>query len=497
MIDPFKNNKMISKQKIKMTQKLLEDEFLQKYYDAHFLTSKRDKKLHSILLQISILYPEENAIQVINSFLNDIYAYKDNPNNSGESKSEFLSFCHRYQFCGFSFLRIEMIEMNGVRKKSPRGYPNWKLIHPGNFEDHIFPHHQGFAFLTGRKSNITVIDCDTQDAYDHILRDFPHLAETLTVFTKQGAHIYCAYCPSISTSTRSFHTYLHVDIRNDGALVFAPPTSYAFSETELVTYRFKNLNAPILEFPVQLIADCKYQTPISTTLPADAKKGNNFAVNVESVEDLSNEQVNLLYGIFRQHVPHFVVRHPVITNGVFEIGYQEENRASPPIYYLKWFELCVLHTSSECAMEKLKSLDTILTFDVYVSTVEDKKTYHLYCVSLPIFHSDLQVAKLQQLVGVPLDEIKNSRRNGFSVNLLQQESFLGRFGNAPVMEDLVALVEMKNQLQQKFSHESALSQEHLQLLLEHHPFPTLKQFSLFITFEQHDKSSLPNSLAIH
>lgn len=80
----------------------------------------------------------------------------------------------------------------------------------------------GIAILTGRESNLTVIDFDTKD--NELAVELATVAPTYTVETKKGFHLYYQYRDDqiLRQGTNRFSD--GVDIRSDGGLVFAPPT---------------------------------------------------------------------------------------------------------------------------------------------------------------------------------------------------------------------------------------------------------------------------------
>ena len=104
------------------------------------------------------------------------------------------------------------------------GMPNWKQINRNNFTNYTFNHHRGLAVLTGRISNITCIDFDIREEYDKLIGDHPELKNYYTVQTNKGYHIYCKYREDINTTTNAMNSYNGVDIRNDDAILYAPPT---------------------------------------------------------------------------------------------------------------------------------------------------------------------------------------------------------------------------------------------------------------------------------
>ena len=57
----------------------------------------------------------------------------------------------------------------------------------------LTPPYSAMGVLTGKKNNITVIDCDSQEAYAKLTEQNPELLNTTTVKTPRGYHIYCDY----------------------------------------------------------------------------------------------------------------------------------------------------------------------------------------------------------------------------------------------------------------------------------------------------------------
>ena len=53
---------------------------------------------------------------------------------------------------------------------------------------------------------------------------FPELKKVKTIKTNKGFHLYFEYDSTILTTTNAFNDYDGVDIRNDKAIVFAPPS---------------------------------------------------------------------------------------------------------------------------------------------------------------------------------------------------------------------------------------------------------------------------------
>ena len=106
---------------------------------------------------------------------------KKRDNIGQEPHLEFLRLCEQYSFVGYSFERIDTKEVNGAWKKVPIGQPIRKgdRINKDTYKEFIKPSHRAFAIVTGAASGITVIDCDTPESYEKLIREFPELTDTV------------------------------------------------------------------------------------------------------------------------------------------------------------------------------------------------------------------------------------------------------------------------------------------------------------------------------
>jgi hypothetical protein len=134
----------------------------------------------------------------------------------------------RYKTSKIYVFTLEGIVIDEKGKKKMIGMPQWKQINHNNFSSYCFNHHRALAVLTGKTSCATFVDIDLKDgycAYDDVMNDFPELRDCYTVKTWSGGyHVYCLYDAEIKTTTNAYECYKNIDIRNDDAIVFAPPT---------------------------------------------------------------------------------------------------------------------------------------------------------------------------------------------------------------------------------------------------------------------------------
>lgn len=83
------------------------------------------------------------------------------------------------------------------------------------------------GIVTGRVSNLLVIDIDDEETYALLLSKLPYLADDFTVKSGRGYHIYMRPDTSenIKTSTFKYNGKLH-HIKAEGGYVVAPPSTH-------------------------------------------------------------------------------------------------------------------------------------------------------------------------------------------------------------------------------------------------------------------------------
>lgn len=80
------------------------------------------------------------------------------------------------------------------------------------------------AVITGRVSQVTVVDIDGPEGEQALTDAGVALPVTPTVKTGRGRHLYLAYDERLTTTAGLLQ---HVDVRNDGGIVIAPPSGHA------------------------------------------------------------------------------------------------------------------------------------------------------------------------------------------------------------------------------------------------------------------------------
>ena len=165
----------------------------------------------------------------------------------------------KLEFCHFGFGKITTdLNKDGEEKKKLIYLPDKAL------RNKITPATSYFgkfstAIITGKQSNITVIDCDTTDSYNNLVKEYPSFKNYYTVKTNKGYHIYCKYCQDVKTST---DTDSKIDIRNDGGIIIAPPTKYKLLDGSTAEYKYIGGNELGI-FPQYLIDRINNNTNIS------------------------------------------------------------------------------------------------------------------------------------------------------------------------------------------------------------------------------------------
>jgi len=91
-------------------------------------------------------------------------------------------------FIMYSFPKINVsLNDKGVWKKKPVGLlSDWSSL----TKSRINKQHECYALLTGKKSDILVLDFDDKKLYDNYIIEFPELSNSTTIKTRNGFHIY-------------------------------------------------------------------------------------------------------------------------------------------------------------------------------------------------------------------------------------------------------------------------------------------------------------------
>ena len=191
-------------------------------------------------------------------------------------------------FIIFTFTQINtQINKNGEEKKIPMGMPKWKDINENNYLDYCNSSHKGVALITGKMSGITVFDFDKMSEYDKMVNIYPEILNYRTIKTNKGVHLYCQYDEQIKTTTDALINYSNIDIRNDDAIVFCPPTKYNLKNGTNCCY--DDMGGEILPVP-QFILDNLKQNQIQ-----EIQEVKQIQQTEQQIETNKNEQKDLKY----------------------------------------------------------------------------------------------------------------------------------------------------------------------------------------------------------
>jgi hypothetical protein len=150
---------------------------------------------------------------------------------------EFIKFCEYNDFIGFTFKGITTaLNKEGIEKKTLNKMPNWRKINKENWKNFVNKSHDGFAIITGEVSGVSVLDFDSEDAYKEFLDVFGTGIRRNKVFTRKGKHLYFKYDPDLKQTQ---NPVANVDVRNDGGIIIAPPTSYTLLDGSTAKYELE------------------------------------------------------------------------------------------------------------------------------------------------------------------------------------------------------------------------------------------------------------------
>ena len=193
---------------------------------------------------------------------------------------------------------------NDVWKKKlimPNGWQNYTLKQTHK----ITTKHNGLAMVTGKSSNIIVIDVDNREHWKQFLIDNKQ-KEPKTVKAKSGSggiHLYFKYnegYKDIKSNTCCFDKNYDIDIRTNGGCIIMPPTSYFNNNTdEQTSYKWLKSIATTepLEFP-------KWMANLIQNKSKKTKKTKKVKETKE--EDSEDSEENNMHSRFSDEEEEFI-----------------------------------------------------------------------------------------------------------------------------------------------------------------------------------------------
>jgi phage/plasmid-associated DNA primase len=186
----------------------------------------------------------------------------------------------------FSFGEIHtFINAKGEEKKQLEGILpfQWQKL----TAERTFCSGNSIGIITGEKSNITVIDFDTEESYEQAFTKYPEMLETMSVKTHRGYHLYFNYYPELKNLSNILP---EIDCRNDGGFVIAPPTKYknlAGEECKYITIQ----DGKKIDIPAGFLNDIKQYRPDAfinpevtvRTVSTESVKATDFTSYEESI----------------------------------------------------------------------------------------------------------------------------------------------------------------------------------------------------------------------
>lgn len=155
--------------------------------------------------------------------------------------------------------------------------------------------------VTGSVSNLVALDCDDAATYQAVITAWPALAQTLTVQTGKGYHIYLR--PDRPTKSTSFklNGLLH-HVSSDGRQVVAPPSIHPSGRQ----YKFLNSADPLEDVDMEELGKMILDIGGEPAKPMVKERPQNWAEELfEGTFGVGqrNETLTQLGGLLRAYFP--------------------------------------------------------------------------------------------------------------------------------------------------------------------------------------------------
>jgi len=148
-----------------------------------------------------------------------------------------------------NIIKEEFVGSFSLSMKNGNKEPNY---HGRSWKNPIIKENEnGYFLVTGEKSGITVIDID-DPIKPHNKKIIKEFKCNNIVKTNKGFHHYYKYTDKFEKNTKS--EYLKLDIRNNGGMIYIPPTTYKDDEDDDTIYKYIWVNkGELQEMPDELI----------------------------------------------------------------------------------------------------------------------------------------------------------------------------------------------------------------------------------------------------
>lgn len=163
---------------------------------------------------------------------------------------------------GYSMIPLNKEKVPVLKTGEPTIYQRERFPTEEELETWFLTRKNNIGICTGKISGITVVDIDTSGPIIVPLETFP---ETYTVKTPTGGyHLYYLYNENAGQTSNTFSNLPHVDLRNDGGYVVAPPSccDYIKAGKHITGSYTVHKYAEIVPFPIHLFLD-KDKTTLS------------------------------------------------------------------------------------------------------------------------------------------------------------------------------------------------------------------------------------------
>jgi len=160
-----------------------------------------------------------------------------------------MNFSDKFIIHSFHSIKLELV--NGEWKKKPKGLSvGWQNFN----ESCIKKNDKCFGLITGKKSDVLVLDFDTYPLFDEYIMKFPELNKAPRVATRKGFHLYFSW-KDIYTELPS--SLGKLDIQGNGKQVFYAGTEYQLETGDKFCYKWDNEVEEMFELPNEVFNHLK------------------------------------------------------------------------------------------------------------------------------------------------------------------------------------------------------------------------------------------------